>query len=528
MAKRERTKKTDATAAAHDETVDDVIQFLPQRYEPRFPLADLEDYPGNPKEHDVGAIDESIQSNGWYGTITVQEWPNTPLYVVAGHGRRDTLLARGQMYAPVMFVKCDPKTARRIVLADNRTTTLGGFSLPKLASFLEEDARLGNLRGTGYDGDDVDAVMAELRAADGFGKDPSDDDDDETPATTPEQPRERFVMYPIERVIAETFTHFRAHGFPYRKLPLHVQLQELNALAATPQDKALRSSRAYSVADTYNPHRFEAAATGKTSPVDSFADDEKLKHAIKLELEGGAGVVGDKLFAALGLVRGTQACSNFRPGYAMYLYRRFGVSGGTVLDPCTGYGGRLVGWLCSRLGGRYIGVDPNEPTHNGNRRMADTLTPHLSPSCRVELHNEPYEDFVKRGGCAPLSIDFAFTSPPYFAKERYAFDDSQSWMRYKTIDAWVAGFLTPMLGGTYGALKHGARFLVNIADVNVGGKDYPLEQFTVDVGRAAGFVLDETLDFDFGSTFGKGDRPEGREPVFVFTKPGSDDVAIAS
>ena len=42
---------------------------------------------------------------------------------------------------------------------------------------------------------------------------------------------------------------------------------------------------------------------------------------------------------------------------------------------------------------------------------------------------------------------------------------------------------------------------------------------TVDVARAAGYALDETLSFDFGSTFGKGERPEGSEPVFVFTKP---------
>ena len=30
--------------------------------------------------------------------------------------------------------------------------------------------------------------------------------------------------------------------------------------------------------------------------------------------------------------------------------------------------------------------------------------------------------------------DTVFTSPPYFSVERYSYDDTQSWVRYKDID----------------------------------------------------------------------------------------------
>ena len=39
------------------------------------------------------------------------------------------------------------------------------------------------------------------------------------------------------------------------------------------------------------------------------------------------------------------------------------------------------------------------------------------------------------------TFDIIFTSPPYFNVERYSFDDNQSWVRYKNIDAWNTQFI---------------------------------------------------------------------------------------
>jgi hypothetical protein len=200
------------------------------------------------------------------------------------------------------------------------------------------------------------------------------------------------------------------------------------------------------------------------------------------------------------------------------MYRRYGVKGGTVLDPSHGYGGRLVGWFASQLGGRYIGVDPNKPTHEGNRKMADTLFGAASKS--VTLVNEPFEDSEQQ-----RKIDFVFTSPPYFSKERYSEDATQSWVRYKEFDAWLDGFLKPLMMKSFLALKAGRHAVINIDDVKIGAKTYPLTQATEDIGKAAGFKLVEKLSIRFGTQLGsvlknqETKNKDSHEPFFVFEKP---------
>lgn len=443
--------------------VRDVIAFLPQRYVERFPVAELVEYPGNPKSHDLGVIHESIDANGFYGLLLVQDWPNTPHYILAGNGRKATLDQKGQTHAPVLLMQCDARTARRIVLIDNRASERGGFDQTSLATYLTEQTNAGDLGGTGYDIDDVTTLLRDVGtplSAITLGSfvPPEPDENGELA-----QPAPTFRLYSVDRVIDEAFTFFRARGFPYRAVPLHVQLQEMNKLAALTQDAAQRSTAGYAVADTYHPHRFDAAANGMRAPSASFTDDVALKKAIRMKLtseDHQRGSVGTEYFGSLSLVNGTQACANFRPAFAMHLYRRYGVAGGRVLDPCTGYGGRLVGWLASMLGGEYVGIDPNVPTCAGNKRLSDVLLPQ---GCGVKLLCEAAEDALPREQAD--SYDFVFTSPPYFAKELYAADDTQSWVRYKTIDAWREFFLDVLIAESARVLKRGAHLVINIADV---------------------------------------------------------------
>lgn len=489
----------------------DIIKRLPQRYDPNFPVHQLEDFPGNPKDHDIGAISESIDANGWYGVLLVQDWKGVPKYILAGHGRRTTLIAKGVDHVPVILLQCDPKTARRIVLADNRTSELGGFNLPKLAEFLTAEAESKNLRGTGYDGDDVDDVIQRLsdyQESLGTG----DEGGDPTEPEAPKQPEvDRFQVYPQGNVMSEAFDYFRALGFPYRKLPLHVQMQEINALAAITDERALRSTRGYAVADTYHPHRYHAAAAGMRSPFDSFMSDKSLQRAIRFEIEEGSGSIGDKMFGAMALVHGTQACANFRPGYAMHLYRKFCQPGAAVLDPCLGYGGRLVGWIAANLGGTYSGCDPNEPTLMGNRALAEALAP-VGSTLLMQL---PFEEWAPRA--AEASMDFAFTSPPYFAKELYSDDPTQSHIKFPTIEEWRVGFLAALMRGCFRLLKPGARLLINVADIDIGSEHFALEEMTVEEAKAAGFDSEDRLSFPVPQRAGQDE--DHKEPVFIFRKP---------
>lgn len=293
-----------------------------------------------------------------------------------------------------------------------------------------------------------------------------------------------------------------------------MMMHEIQKLAEIEGKTLLTTPVAYQVADSFHKHRFHASANGMSSPFASFNDDKKLRKAIKLELKLAN---KPRIFAGgmMTLVNGTQACSNFRPGFACYLYREYCPDNATVLDTSTGYGGRLIGAVASQKVSRYIGIDPNVPTFEANQKMIADLK--LDQLMSFELYNLPAEDVPTE----PLYevCDFSFTSPPYFAKEIYSQDDTQSWKRYATGDAWRDGFLKKMLALTFSSLKPGSTAIVNIASVKLKGKTYPLDQWTVECGVSVGFEHVDTAQFPMQSRFGKGMEKEvAVEPVIIFKK----------
>jgi hypothetical protein len=60
---------------------------------------------------------------------------------------------------------------------------------------------------------------------------------------------------------------------------------------------------------------------------------------------------------------------NFQPLLAAALYARFGGAGCTVLDPCGGWGGRLLGAVAAKVG-TYICCEPSTGTHAGLAGLA--------------------------------------------------------------------------------------------------------------------------------------------------------------
>jgi len=385
----------------------------------------------------------------------------------------------------------DTGTARKLAYYDNRTSSIG---LEWDAEQVMSDLAAGLDLSAMFRQDELDELLADLQP--------------KAEITAPTVPQ----VYTQEQVIEAAFTWFRANGFPYRNLAPHVSMQEINRLLTTEPDKLINTDTAYHVADTYHPHRFHAAAEGMKSPFDAFMDDKDLRRAMKLNQENGY-TLPQEAFGQMWIVSGTQAAANFRPGFAAYIYRQFCPPNATVLDTSTGYGGRLVGFIGSGVDGFYIGIDPNTQTHAGNLRMAQELL----FADRVELHNMPAEDVphdAVAGRC-----DFAFTSPPYFRKEHYSDEDTQSWKRYQTGDAWRNGFLAPMMALQYAALKPNRYAVVNIADVKIKNKVYPLADWTIDAGKAAGFEFVRRDEFPLSHRFGANHLDEiAVEPVLVFRK----------
>lgn len=496
-----------------------------QQQEPRsgvthatVPLDALRPHPRNYRQHpesQIGRLAASLARFGQVRSVVVQSGADGRYLIVAGHGLAEAAKREGYttLEADVIPAHWTPEQVTGYLVADNESSREAEDDLTQLAAMLEEQRAAGyHLESLGFSDDDLTALLEQL--ADEQLTDENDtpfdavDDEGNTPLAA-----DASRIFSDEQVIDAAFAHFRANGMPYRKLPPFLSMQEINRLANTAPDKLLNTRSGYHVADTYNPHRFHAAAEGMKSPADAFADDKLLRRALNLFMESGRGIPAD-IFSTLYIVSGVQACANFRPGFALHLYRRFCEPGAVVLDTSTGYGGRLVGFLASGFAGRYIGIDPNTATHDGNTRMATEL----GFSDAIELYNLPAEDVphdTVRGRC-----DFAFTSPPYFAKEHYSDEPTQSWRRYGTGDAWRHGFLQPMLTLQFAALKSGAYAAVNIADVKLRNQTYPLERWTVEDGKAAGFEYIDTEHFTLTSRFGAGLADEvATEPVIIFRKP---------
>ena len=124
----------------------------------RVPVGSLAFYPGNPRTHDIAMIAESLRENGLYKPLTVQR---STRFVLAGNGTLEAAIGLGWAEIDVVFADVDDLRARKIVLADNRTSDLGGYSADALAALL---ASLDDLAGTGYTADDLARLSSELPA----------------------------------------------------------------------------------------------------------------------------------------------------------------------------------------------------------------------------------------------------------------------------------------------------------------------------------------------------------------------------
>lgn len=467
----------------------------------RVPLAEIHLDPANARTHNdrnIHVIRASLQEFGQVEPLVVQKGTGK---VIGGNGRLEAMRQLGWSECDIVEIDADRLKATALGIVLNRSAELAEWDQDALAGTLRAlQAEDFDLESVGFTDAEVDSLYDDLSSdGEGDGSDPIPD------GANVDAPR----IFDDEAIVESAFAWFRENGFPYRSLPIYVCMKEINKLAATDPEKLPRTVVAYQVADTYHRHRFHAAAEGMCSPHDSFCDDASLRKAIRLSLEHHKDVE-----TVLWIVNGTQACANFRPGFACKLYRDYCKPGDTVLDASTGYGGRLVGFMASGIAGRYIGIDPNVPTHEANRRMAADL----GFADRVELLNLPAED-VSHGAVAGR-CDFAFTSPPYFCKEHYGDDATQSWVRYRTAEAWRDGSLAPMLRLQFAALKPGKFAIVNIADVTIRDRSYPLVRWAVAAGIAAGFVHVRTDQFALQRRFGADDDDEVPfEPVVVFRKP---------
>tara|TARA_B100000575_G_C23143288_1_gene666103 strand:- start:8605 stop:9825 length:1221 start_codon:yes stop_codon:yes gene_type:complete len=162
-------------------------------------------------------------------------------------------------------------------------------------------------------------------------------------------------------------------------------------------------------------------------------------------------------------------CAQFKPNVSKVLYDMLGSK--NVLDFSAGWGDRLAGFYASETSEYYVGIDPrkeNHPIYSEQSLFYDKHRTMFEPNKKVEFICSPAEDVDFSD--YKDTFDTVFTSPPYFNVERYSYDDSQSWIKYKEIDEWNENFLQKTLKNLWCSVKSGGYLLVNISDVYSSSK----------------------------------------------------------
>ncbi|MFF5045662.1 hypothetical protein [[Kitasatospora] papulosa] len=174
------------------------------------PIDRLQLFPGNAKKGDIPAILDSLRRNAQYRSVVARQQKKT-LTILAGnntllalreHGPGDcgvTFTSGGETlpcglcrntaaYKPTLrteVYECDDDTARRINLADNKTSDAGTYDDAALAELL---SGLDGLEGTAYDTDELDELLKATGALGDASSEFLNSFIDPDPQPTPTQP----------------------------------------------------------------------------------------------------------------------------------------------------------------------------------------------------------------------------------------------------------------------------------------------------------------------------------------------------
>lgn len=239
----------------------------------------------------------------------------------------------------------------------------------------------------------------------------------------------------------------------------------------------------------FNPHRL-TTDTDKDdlSIYESLQYDDKLSGLARLYLFTIEYGHNNAFYVAIQRgYQNIQYVNEFPPYVARDIYLQYGKRNNTdtlrILDPCAGWGGRMIG-AASVPNTHYIACEPSTETYNGLEKLGKWLKT-LQPSFDYCIYNIPYEEFE----CTE-KFDVALTSPPYYDTEHYSDEETNSFNRYTSFDSWVDGFYTPLIMKTVDFIKDNGVFILNVGD-----RKYPLSDKLVEICDANGLYHSRVHDY---------------------------------
>lgn len=163
---------------------------------------------------------------------------------------------------------------------------------------------------------------------------------------------------------------------------------------------------------------------------------------------------------------GYKLSNTFNPLYAKGIYQHF--SARKVLDPCAGWGDRLIGAMAQGVE-QYVGFDPNPNLFEGYTHLAELFGARVRRHVNLmieydnsyQMYNSPFEQAEQYLSGQESTFDLVFTSPPYFEYEFY----NPTNPRYRD---WIKQFYRPLMILSSKYVKEGGFVAMNIDDTSAG------------------------------------------------------------
>ena len=219
--------------------------------------------------------------------------------------------------------------------------------------------------------------------------------------------------------------------------------------------------------------RLKGTLKGKTSTLPSFWDVWHRNRRLREKIAAARDPHEAKW--QLGREFGYKMATTFMPLFAKAIYELFGAT--SVLDPCAGWGDRLIAAAASPAVERYVGFDPNRALRPGYARLMSLMGHDVAQidEARATFRNgfevrvAPFEAGAKF--LDDESFDLVMTSPPFFDYEAY----SPANPAYRD---WIEEFYKPLFVEAARCVKPDGHVAIHIGDTSAGAIE-PFLQHTV-------------------------------------------------
>jgi len=431
-------------------------------------ISSIKPDPRNARKHpdrNLEAIKKSLQTYGQRKPIVVNSRTGI---IEAGNGLYQAAKELGWEKIAAVKVNDDDDYAKGFSVADNQTALLAEWDFPILRDILEElDTGAFDMDATGFNTQDIEDLMTQFHIEEG-------QSDGDIPSEIKNSVLRNWVSEYIEQLNLLYSAGYCFQGLT-KSLAVYNFLRSKYLGVEYPRycSVIFHKDQIKTKGDKYSLYEgLERIANGKVSP-------ERLMFVLGGELTRNI-YTGSLAFA------GAKMPLDFPAILARDIINKYS-NNGVILDPCHGWGGRLVGYLLSNAE-EYTGYDVSPEMNAGTLSIYETLKPYADKKATLLVGS------VEKTNYKNNYYDLVFTSPPYYNREKYL-GGEQSHL-YKAYDEWVDKFLKVLISKSFDSLKEGG-----IICLQVGSQKYPITNDTKLLMSNVGFNDIETLGTDIDNHF---------------------------